>query len=137
MKRELYPANWRAISLAIRERSGGACECTGQCGAEHDDGRCGAPNGALIVRHLERPWEWREHNCHSVCLGELCPGRKVVLTVAHLDHDPSHNDPSNLLALCQRCHLVLDAGQHAASARATRRGRKAAAELPGTEARHA
>ena len=44
----------------------------------------------------------------------------IVLTVAHLDHNPANNDPSNLAALCQRCHLRHDAAQHAASARHTR-----------------
>lgn len=31
-------------------------------------------------------------------------GSRVVLTIAHLDHDLTHNDPANLRALCQRCH---------------------------------
>jgi len=31
-----------------------------------------------------------------------------VLTVAHLDHDISNNELSNLRALCQRCHLDYD-----------------------------
>ena len=31
---------------------------------------------------------------------------RIVLTVAHLDHAPEHNDPTNLRALCQRCHLA-------------------------------
>ena len=42
-------------------------------------------------------------------------GSRVVLTVAHLDHDKSNNRFSNLKALCQRCHLTLDAKQHAQS----------------------
>ena len=32
----------------------------------------------------------------------------VVLTVHHIDGDPSNNDAVNLIALCQRCHLRLD-----------------------------
>jgi hypothetical protein len=36
-------------------------------------------------------------------------GSKVVLTVAHLDHDPRHCADDNLAALCQRCHLAYDA----------------------------
>ena len=31
-------------------------------------------------------------------------GSKVVLTVAHLNHDPRDNSESNLSAMCQRCH---------------------------------
>jgi len=39
-------------------------------------------------------------------------GSKVVLTVAHLDHNPSNNNRSNLRALCQRCHLAYDKELH-------------------------
>jgi len=34
---------------------------------------------------------------------------KVVLTIAHLDHSPSNCKPSNLRALCQKCHNGYDA----------------------------
>lgn len=51
-------------------------------------------------------------------------GSRVVLTVAHLDHVPEHNDRSNLKLLCQRCHNQLDAGHRAA----TRRRRRHAAQ---------
>ena len=55
--------------------------------------------------------------------GELHPdtGSVVVLTVAHLDHDTTNNDDSNLAALCQRCHLRHDAALHAQHAAETRR----------------
>lgn len=36
-------------------------------------------------------------------------GSKVVLTVHHLDFNPSNNEEYNLVALCQRCHVRLDA----------------------------
>ncbi len=49
-------------------------------------------------------------------------GSEVVLTVAHLDHAPENSDPSNLRALCQRCHNVHDAAHRAATRRRTRRG---------------
>lgn len=64
-------------------------------------------------------------------------GSKVVLTVAHLDHNTDHNEPSNLRAMCQRCHLTYDAAYHAANAAMTRRLRQIDAgqmELPGMEA---
>ena len=48
-------------------------------------------------------------------------GSRVVLTIAHLDHDTTHNAPENLAALCQKCHLTYDAALHAQHARATRR----------------
>jgi 5-methylcytosine-specific restriction endonuclease McrA len=40
-------------------------------------------------------------------------GSKVILTVAHLDHNPQNNTPENLRALCQLCHLRYDAKHHA------------------------
>jgi hypothetical protein len=36
-------------------------------------------------------------------------GSKVVLTVAHLDHQPENCADDNLAALCQRCHNRYDA----------------------------
>jgi 5-methylcytosine-specific restriction endonuclease McrA len=37
-------------------------------------------------------------------------GSKVVLTIAHLDHDPQNWDVKDerLAALCQKCHLAYD-----------------------------
>lgn len=107
-RRHRYPANWRTIVAGILQRAGELCECTGQCGAPHDGGRCNAPQHAMIVREETRRWRWTEHHCNGVCMGESCPAKRVVLTVAHVDHDEQHNAPENLLALCQRCHLVMD-----------------------------
>ena len=36
-------------------------------------------------------------------------GARVILTVAHLDHQPENCRLTNLLALCQRCHNRYDA----------------------------
>ena len=38
---------------------------------------------------------------------------RVVLTIAHLDHTPENCDPSNLRALCQKCHNAYDAPHRA------------------------
>jgi len=37
-------------------------------------------------------------------------GSRVVLTIAHLDHDPENWDVKDerLAALCQKCHLAYD-----------------------------
>ena len=48
-------------------------------------------------------------------------GSKVVLTIAHMDNDPSHTDPERCRALCQRCHLAWDAPMHQRNAAETRR----------------
>lgn len=96
--RDRYPRDWRQISASVRERSGGRCECRGECGGSHDE-RCEALNG------LPAPDS----------------GRRVVLTVAHLDHAPENCDPANLRALCQRCHNKLDGPHRAQTRRETRR----------------
>ena len=54
-------------------------------------------------------------------------GSHVVLTTAHLDHNPAHCTDDNLKALCQRCHLRHDAKQHALNAAITRRQKTIAA----------
>jgi hypothetical protein len=42
---------------------------------------------------------------------------KVILTVAHLDHDITNNSFFNLMAMCQRCHLRYDAKHHSQTRR--------------------
>ena len=57
-------------------------------------------------------------------------GSKVVLTVAHLDHDPSHcGDRTNLAALCQRCHNRYDAPVRRAGICARQRAAMAIGDL--------
>lgn len=79
--RARYPRNWKAITAEIRERAGNRCEGS----PAYPD--CRAENGEP----------------HPVT------GSTVVLTVAHLDHQPENCDPSNLRAWCQKCHNTYDA----------------------------
>ena len=56
----------------------------------------------------------RESNACKWCgatNGEPHPvtGSRVVLTVAHLDHQPENCADDNLAALCQKCHNRYDA----------------------------
>jgi hypothetical protein len=98
-----YPADWKAISLRIKERAEWQCECTGECGRGTHAGRC--------------------PNVHG---GEAYgTGSKVVLTTAHLDHTPENCDEANLKAMCQGCHLHYDRVHHAQTAYRTRRAGKA------------
>lgn len=88
-----YPPFWKKLSEHIRfVRADNICEGS----PKYPD--CKAKNG----------------NPHPIT------GSKVVLTVAHLDHDISNNRFSNLKAMCQRCHLTYDAIHHAKNARETR-----------------
>jgi hypothetical protein len=95
-----YPANWRSISLAVREEAGWKCEW---CGARHREPH--PVTGSMViltVAHLgiNRPD------------GSL--GNK---------HDTHDVRPENLAALCQRCHLNYDRADHIAS-RHRRRSRR-------------
>lgn len=54
---------------------------------------------------------------------------RIVLTIAHLDHQPENCAPSNLRALCQRHHLAYDRDHHCANAQATRRAKSGTLEL--------
>ena len=54
---------------------------------------------------------WRTDAGHIKALGFT----KIILTVAHLDHNKNNNHFSNLAALCQRCHLGHDIQQHTAN----------------------
>lgn len=106
-----YPKNWKQISQSIRDRAGNKCE------------HCGLANGQWIVRSTDDPsqylyinkdGEYCRPNGSAIRMSEI-PSEYadsnlilVVLTVAHLDQDTTNNDPANLKALCQRCHLNHD-----------------------------
>ena len=91
--RARYPADWKRIADAIRERAQQQCE------GSPAYPNCRARNG----------------DPHPVT------GSLVVLTVAHLDHTPENCEPHNLKAMCQRCHLTYDAVHHAKTAYANRK----------------
>ena len=113
-QKERYPANWKEISLRIRERSGQKCEF------------CGVANGAIGARDKYGDWhdENAIHHMNSDCgrelFGEFPDMIRIVLTVAHMDHNTANNEDGNLKALCQKCHLSCDAKYHAANAAKTR-----------------
>ena len=75
---------------------------------------------AEVLQRAGQRCEWcgaANHERHPLT------GSRVVLTIAHLDHDIANNQPANLAALCQRCHLRHDAGQHKLNAALTRRAK--------------
>ena len=92
-----YPADWRAISLNVRQSAGWKCQ------------HCGIRQGALTAKAART----------------FRGTAKVVLTVAHLG-ETKHNkhDVSQLMALCQACHLKEDQADHRKAAAETRRLRK-------------
>lgn len=99
--RARYPKNWREIVASIRERSGNRCEGSPAFSS------CRAENGKP---HPEM-------------------GSRVVLTVAHLDHQPENCAEENLRHWCQRCHNAYDLPHRRKNAAATIRGKKATGDL--------
>lgn len=107
MDKSLYPDDWDEIAAAIKfGRAGGRCECVGECGVDHGS-RCPNRHGEPAVGN----------------------GKKVVLTCAHLDPDPSNCALENLRGWCAPCHCRYDAALHARNASHTR-AVKAAAGMP-------
>lgn len=76
-----YPANWMEIRSRILKRAGNCCEI---CGVENY-------SNVKCFRKLERQI-------------------KIVLTIAHLDHDEDNHEVKDdrLMALCQACHIKYD-----------------------------
>ncbi|MFE2693633.1 hypothetical protein [Streptomyces mirabilis] len=105
IRQEPLPEQLDGHCLAVKEAAGWRCACTGQCGRGTHPGRC--PN-----RHGQRAYD---------------TGVVVVLTTAHLDHQPEHCDLSNLLAMCAGCHLHYDRAHHMVTAALTRAAELAAA----------
>lgn len=78
---------------------------------------------SLVIRRVaQQRCEW----CGVENGSPLPSGRKgkVVLTVAHLNHDTHDLQRENLSALCQKCHLALDLDEHIQHAKETRARKK-------------
>lgn len=105
--KSIYPEDWPNIREGILFRASmwvleegeefhyhdgyPRCECEGECGGDHSAeqaGRCEQIHGVANTK----------------------TGSRVVLTVAHLDHDASRgvHEDYNLKAFCQGCHLAFD-----------------------------
>jgi tRNA(Ile)-lysidine synthase TilS/MesJ len=54
---------------------------------------------------------------------------KIVLTIAHIDHDTTNNADDNLAALCQRCHNRHDAPHRTVNAARTRERKRREAKV--------
>lgn len=120
-----YPPDWKEIRARILTRAGNRCE------------RCGVPNLTVIRRVGDRWWceddveQMNADDAEALGLDAAWPVR-IVLTIAHLPEATGTLDGREevLAALCQRCHLRLDApmhGRNAARTRARKRREEAAA----------
>ena len=106
-QKPIYPSNWKEFSQYIRlERAQGRCECSGQCGLHKTH-----PGPRRCLEQDRTP---------AVFAQGL-----VVLTVAHLcTCDPLCAESTHVLAMCQRCHLRMDAPLHRQHRAETRRREK-------------
>jgi hypothetical protein len=118
-----YPPNWLSeIRPRIMKRANNACE------------ECGAPHGSFVYRtapnsDTKKDWVFLAYSTPdlksiseafiitpSLLPPDVQPVKvvKIVLTIAHLDHDHENCNVSDdrLKALCQRCHLKLDLPHH-------------------------
>ena len=81
------------------------------------DGRVAAAPGSGFARHGDGPAPAEERLI------------VIVLTVAHLNHEPEDCRPENLAAMCQRHHLAYDAQHHKETAYSTRKRAAMTADL--------
>jgi hypothetical protein len=101
--KQLYPDNWPEIRARILARAGNRCEEEG----------CRLPNHAIgyrdhdgVFHEIEKSMqgdtdamEAREQGFRII---------QIILTVAHLDHNPENCEDSNLRAWCQLHHNRYD-----------------------------
>ena len=109
-----YPPNWRSeIVPRILFRAGNCCE------------KCRTANGAkmfsVVLKIQDEDGRYKSKSFWFAVMGdalravrfnpELIKPVKVVLTVAHLDHDEENWQVTDdrLMALCQHCHINNDA----------------------------
>lgn len=107
-----YPRNWPAIVREIRTRAGDRCECMGECGLHRT-----TPGPRRCVEINGRPANWARG--------------KVILTTAHLCHNPRCARRAHLRSLCQRCHLRYDLPLHRENAARTRDAKRGQGRLWG------
>jgi hypothetical protein len=134
---KLYPGNWPDIRKRILDRENNCCKT------------CKVQNGIYVFRGIwnnvevfqtsdssvyrlsdgefitENPWA-----CIDPSTGDpMQKAIRIVLTIAHLNHDIKDNRDENLAALCQLHHLRLDSHQHRISARETLKRKKGLIDL--------
>ena len=108
--RHRYPENWNVIRYnIITLRARNHCE------------NCGIENNIVVRRLANNTWRnLTEHEKREIDYQQCILGKKyyptlkylrltkIVLTVAHLDHNEANNTETNLKAFCQKCHFAYD-----------------------------
>lgn len=155
---KLYPADWKQISLEAKERARWRCQHKGCTAMQYAVGHWirwgGDPGHQWRPIEGNKPASTARDNWFDLA-GEGCDcyGNRwtykaarqfvntywlptdedwptiIVLTTAHLNHDPTDCRPENLAAMCQRHHLAYDHDHHRRNAQATRRAKAGTLEL--------
>jgi hypothetical protein len=99
-----YHPKWTLIRRMILRRAGNCCE------------QCSARNGSLLdTKEMQRPlpslFPLLDPDLQDALDFRRDQYKRVILTVAHLDHDRNNNRFHNLRCLCQKCHLAHDLAQ--------------------------
>jgi hypothetical protein len=123
-----YPADWPRIRDRILTRARGRCEWPG-CTATHHTIGFWETDGTFQPLP-DKLWHAGYRPGHTVATtrGDFKVLR-IILTVAHLDHQPENCADDNLRAWCQRHHLAYDRDHHAATRARTRHERANTLEL--------
>lgn len=109
-----YPPNWlKEIRPRIMQRANNTCECE-DCDFKHlEEVWAVKKNGK--TQGWFRDFQEADNNDKSfeIKKGKLVPNPKkvkVILTIAHLDHDETNHEVTDdrLMAMCQLCHLRYD-----------------------------
>ena len=151
-----YPKDWPALSLAARERAKWRCQHPGCTATQYSVGYwvcfAGGPHEWRPLEGNRPPTTAQDHEFDNAgegcdfqgdrwtykaarefiarwCWEEDTTPIVIVLTVAHLNHEPEDCRPENLAAMCQRHHLAYDAHHHKQTAYSTRKRYAMTADL--------
>lgn len=128
-----YPPQWDQIRARVLDRAGNRCEGS----PKNPD--CRLLNGSVIKREKDgsarepSPQEWDMiYNRIKYSGSNMSESIKhfgfirVVLTIAHLNHDKDNWDVKDeeLKAWCQKCHLDYDRARHTENRKYGRNHRK-------------
>ncbi len=124
--KHLYPSNWKSeIVPQILKRDNYKCKKCGvpnhAVGYRDEQGKFNPCGGniivdcygqgldypSLILLDYKKAKEWADFETENDEMGNKYI--VIVLTIAHLDHNPRNNSDINLASLCQKCHNSYDA----------------------------
>ena len=105
MEYDRYPRDWKAIALQVKKDAAWFCQ---HCGKP-----CREPGESVtdFEKRLDQKWQPQlsERLADYERTGVLqYKPKRFLLTLAHLDQEPSNIAHENLKALCAPCHLRFD-----------------------------